>query len=115
MVGATTPGSSNAPTAISTGPPVSKVSGVPQSEQNPRRALLELAKLLGLPRVHSRSWAVTRAPKNPPNAFWHMRQWQIEERPNRDARNRTAPHWHPPEWKAVLIAQSPRSCRLWNP
>jgi hypothetical protein len=32
-----------------------------------------------------------------------MRQWQIEERPNFEARNRTAPHWQPPEWKAVIV------------
>jgi hypothetical protein len=36
-----------------------------------------------------------------------MRQWQIDERPNLEARNRTAPHWQPPEWK-IVIAQSPK-------
>jgi hypothetical protein len=36
-------------------PPYSKVSGVPQSPQNPRRTLFELWKRLGSPRVQTRA------------------------------------------------------------
>ena len=31
-----------------------------------------------MPRVHSSPFAVTNGPKKEPNAFWHIRQWQIE-------------------------------------
>ena len=82
---------------------------MPQSAQKPRRTRLELWKRFGSPRVHSTPWPVTSGPKKAPNAFWHMRQWQIDGRPRRATRKRTAPHWQPPvKPAAVTILCLPR-------
>src|SRR5581483_6021537 len=55
-------GSSSEPIATSIALGYSKVSGVPQSSQNPRRTLSELAKRFGVPRVQTSSCAVTSGP-----------------------------------------------------
>src|SRR5690606_26039760 len=53
-------------------------SGVPQAEQKPRCARLELAKNAGLPRVQAKFSGLppASAANTPPVARWHMRQWQ---------------------------------------
>ncbi|MNL47609.1 hypothetical protein D3C87_1704060 [compost metagenome] len=62
---------------------------------------MELWNHFGSPRVQTALCAVTRGPKKPPKAFWHMRQWQMEGRPSRVTRKRTAPHWQPPAWASA--------------
>jgi hypothetical protein len=55
---------------------------VPQALQKPRCAMLELLNTEGAPRVHRRSGALTKvnAMNGWPQAFWHIRQWQIDAR-----------------------------------
>jgi hypothetical protein len=78
------------------------VSGVPHFEQKPRQLRLDEWKILRSPRVHSSPYALTNGPKKPPNAFWHIRQWQIEARPKPLALYRTAPHWQPPVISSII-------------
>jgi hypothetical protein len=55
------------------------VSGVPHRAQNPRSAKLELLNIVGAPRVQRRFSDRRRANamNGSPEAFWHMRQWQM--------------------------------------
>src|SRR4029079_16612538 len=76
-----------------------KLSGVPQSAQKSRIAMEDDLNAAGLPRVQGKSacWMSAKEANGAPDAFWHMRQWQMLIRPGAfDTAKRTAPHWQPP-------------------
>jgi len=87
----------------------SKVSGVPQSPQKPRAMASELWNILRWPRGQT-TWPTAteaNAPNGAANAFWHMRQWQmLVWRISPSTRNRTTPHWHPPESSLTTALRS---------
>src|SRR5438874_2583751 len=100
-VGTTRSGRSNAPVMISIrGPPIRrKLSGVPQSAQKSRSAIEEDWNAAGLPRVQEKSACSMSAKEanGAPDAFWHIRQWQmLILAGGADTAKRTAPHWQPP-------------------
>src|SRR5690348_1940708 len=76
-----------------------KLRGVPHLSQKSRSAIEEDRKAAGLPRVQAkspRSMSAKEA-KGAPEAFWHMRQWQmLTFLGGADSVNRMAPHWQPP-------------------
>ena len=101
LVGTTRSGRSKAPVMISIrGPSMRrKLSGVPQSLQKSRSAIEEERKAAGLPRVHAKSlFSISAKEANgAPEAFWHIRQWQMLTFPGgADSAKRMAPHWQPP-------------------
>src|SRR6266567_132623 len=100
-VGTNRSGRSKVPVMISIfGPPMRrKLNGVPQSAQKSRSAMDEDWNAAGLPRVQlksERSMSAKEA-KGAPDAFWHIRQWQmLILAGDADTAKRTAPHWQPP-------------------
>src|SRR6185312_2570263 len=100
-VGTTRSGRSNVPVMISIrGPPMRrKLSGVPQAAQKSRSAMDEDWNEAGLPRVQVKcSCSISaREANGAPEAFWHIRQWQMLTLVGgTDNAKRTAPHWQPP-------------------
>src|SRR3954465_14229292 len=119
-VGTTRSGRSNVPVMISIrGPPMRrKLRGVPQSEQKSRSAMDEDWKAAGLPRVQLKSSCSMSAKeaKGAPEAFWHIRQWQMLILAGAfDTAKRMAPHWQPPV-RTVLwlfsVMLTPSAARL---
>src|SRR6266700_7916614 len=101
LVGTSRSGRSNVPVMISIlGPPMRrKLKGVPQAAQKSRIAIDEDWNAAGLPRVQLKSVCSMSAKEanGAPDAFWHIRQWQMLIRAGvPDAAKRTAPHWQPP-------------------
>src|SRR3954466_1781915 len=82
------------------GPPMRrKLSGVAQSAQKWRSAMDEDWNAAGLPRVQLKSACSMSAKEanGAPDAFWHIRQWQmLILAGGADSAKRTAPHWQPP-------------------
>src|SRR6478672_7738398 len=108
-VGITRSGRSKLPVRISIfGPSMRrKLSGVPQSAQKSRSAIEEDWNADGLPRVQLKSACSISAKEanGAPDAFWHIRQWQmliLAGAP--DTAKRTAPHWQPPVKTNLLSA-----------
>src|SRR4051794_11265499 len=94
-------GRSNAPVMISIrGPSMRrKLSGVPQAAQKSRSAIEEDWNAAGLPLVQLKSACSMSAKEanGAPDAFWHIRQWQMLILVGgADSAKRTAPHWQPP-------------------
>src|SRR3569833_2388654 len=119
-VGTTRSGRSNAPVMISIrGPPIRrKLNGVPQAAQKSRTAIEEDWNEAGLPRVQAKSSCSmsAREAKGAPDAFWHIRQWQMLTLAGTfDIAKRTAPHWQPPErtvfW-LLSVMLAPSAARL---
>src|SRR5258708_29790989 len=112
-------GRSNAPVMISIrGPSMRrKLRGVPQAAQKSRSAIDEDLNAAGLPRVQLKSACSMSAKEanGAPDAFWHIRQWQMlifAGAP--DTAKRIAPHWQPPV-KTGLVASvmlTPSAARL---
>jgi hypothetical protein len=76
-----------------------KLSGVPQSRQKSRIAMEEERNAAGLPRVQAKSlFSMSAKDANgAPEAFWHIRQWQmLILLGGADSAKRMAPHWQPP-------------------
>src|SRR6185312_8691258 len=100
-VGITRSGRSKAPVMISIrGPPMRrKLSGVPQAEQKSRSAIDEDLNEAGLPLVQVKSpFSMSAKDANgAPEAFWHIRQWQMLILTGAAfTAKRMAPHWQPP-------------------
>src|SRR2546423_14938897 len=100
-VGMTWSGWSKVPVMISIrGPPIRrKLRGVPQAAQKSRSAMDEDWKAAGLPLVQLKSACSMSAndANGAPDAFWHIRQWQMLIFAGAaDSAKRTAPHWQPP-------------------
>src|ERR1700736_4565183 len=80
-IGTTRSGRSNVPVMISMrGPSMwRKLRGVPQSLQKSRSAVEEDRNAAGLPRVQAKSlFSISAKDANgAPEAFWHIRQWQM--------------------------------------
>src|ERR1700741_4787270 len=76
-----------------------KLRGVPQAAQKCRSAIEEERNAAGLPRVQAKS-AFSMSAKDAngaPDAFWHIRQWQmLTFLGGADSAKRMAPHWQPP-------------------
>src|SRR5437763_17167770 len=99
-VGTTMSGRSNVPVMISIlGPPMRrKLKGVPQAEQKSRSAIEDDWNAAGLPRVPAKSSCSMSAKEanGAPDAFWHIRQWQMLILAGAfDTAKRMAPHWQP--------------------
>src|ERR1700688_877304 len=100
-VGTTRSGRSKAPVMISIEGPSRrrKLSGVPQAAQKSRIAMVEERNAAGVPRVQAKS-AFSMSAKEAngaPDAFWHIRQWQmLIFFGGADSAKRMAPHWQPP-------------------
>src|SRR6201985_4010125 len=74
-------------------------SGVPQAAQKSRSAIEEERNADGLPRVQAKSvFSISAKDANgAPEAFWHIRQWQMLILVGgADKAKRTATHWEPP-------------------
>src|SRR5260370_32131026 len=100
------------------GPPMRrKLSGVPQSLQKSRTAIEEDWNAAGLPRVQAKSACSISANEanGAPEAFWHIRQWQmLILAGSPDSAKRTAPPWQPPV-RTVLVSSvmlTPSAARL---
>src|SRR5258708_1870598 len=119
LVGTIWSGWSKAPVMISIlGPPMRrKLNGVPQAAQKSRSAMDEDLNAAGLPRVQAKSACSISAKEanGAPEAFWHIRQWQmLILAGSPDSAKRTAPHWQPPV-KTGLVASvmlTPSAARL---
>src|SRR5258707_11007034 len=89
------------------GPPMRrKLSGVPQAAQKSRSAIEEDLKAAGLPRVQLKSACSMSAKEanGAPDAFWHIRQWQmLILAGGAGSAKRTAPHLHPPVRTVLLF------------
>src|SRR6185437_3252947 len=108
-VGTTRSGRSNAPVMISIFAPSirRKLKGVPQAAQKSRSAIDEDRNADGLPRVQAKSAFAISAndAKGAPEAFWHIRQWQmLIFAGGADSAKRTAPHWQPPVRTGLLAS-----------
>src|ERR1700727_3449321 len=93
-----------------------KLKGVPQSRQKSRSATEDERNAAGSPRVQAKSlFSISaRDAKGAPDAFWHIRQWQMLTLVGgADRAKRIAPHWHPPVRTgfAVVVMPSPRTDR----
>src|ERR1700733_365094 len=91
-----------------------KLKGVPQSRQKSRSAMEEERNAAGSPRVQVKSLFSISAKeaKGAPDAFWHIRQWQMLTLVGgADRAKRIAPHWHPPVRTgfATVVMASPRT------
>src|SRR5947207_1820058 len=100
-VGMTRSGWSKVPVMISIrDPPIRrKLRGVPQAAQKSRSAMEEDWNAAGLPLVQAKSACSISAKEanGAPDAFWHIRQWQmLTLAGGADSAKRTAPHWQPP-------------------
>src|SRR5439155_4720533 len=100
-VGTSRSGRSKAPVMISIFGPLMrrKLNGVPQAAQKSRSAIEEDLNAAGLPRVQLKSACSMSANEanGAPDAFWHIRQWQMLILAGAaDTAKRTAPHWQPP-------------------
>src|SRR5579863_6376974 len=100
-IGTTRSGRSKVPVMISIlGPSIRrKLSGVPQSRQKSRSAIEEERNAAGLPRVQAKSvFSISAKEANgAPEAFWHIRQWQmLTFFGGAESAKRMAPHWQPP-------------------
>src|SRR4051812_35469237 len=113
-------GRSNAPVMISIrGPSMRrKLSGVPQAAQKSRSAIEEDWNAAGLPLVQLKSACSMSAKEanGAPDAFWHIRQWQMLILVGAfDTAKRMAPHWQPPA-RTVLwlfsVMLAPSAARL---
>src|SRR5258707_150305 len=111
-------GRSNAPVMISIrGPPMRrKLKGVPHSAQKSRSAMEEDLNAAGLPRVQLKSACSMSANEanGAPDAFWHIRQWQmLILAGGADSTKRMAPHWQPPVRTDLLasVMLSPSAAR----
>src|SRR4030081_3928883 len=80
-VGTTRSGRSNAPVMISILGPLMrrKLKGVPQAAQKLRSATDEDRNAAGVPRVQAKALCSMSAKdaNGAPDAFWHIRQWQM--------------------------------------
>src|ERR1700761_3477245 len=108
-VGITRSGRSKAPVMISMrGPSMRrKLKGVPQSVQKSRIAIDEDLNAAGLPLVQAKSTCSISAKeaKGAPEAFWHIRQWQMLILAGAAfTAKRMAPHWQPPVRTGLLSA-----------
>src|SRR6266480_7650662 len=118
-VGMTRSGWSKVPVMISIlGPPIRrKLRGVPQAAQKSRSAMEEDWKAAGLPLVQVKSaFSISAKEANgAPDAFWHIRQWQmLIFVGGADSAKRMAPHWQPPVRTgfAGSVMLTPSACRL---
>ena len=76
-----------------------KLNGVPQAAQKSRSAIEEERNAAGWPRVQTKSLVSISAKEanGAPEAFWHIRQWQmLTLAGGAVSAKRTAPHWQPP-------------------
>src|SRR5437588_8727406 len=76
-----------------------KLRGVPQAGQKSRSAIEEDLNAAGLPRVQAKSLLSMSAKEanGAPEAFWHIRQWQmLTFTGGAVTAKRMAPHWQPP-------------------
>ena len=94
-----------------------KLNGVPQAAQKSRSAIEEDLNAAGLPRVQAKSaWSMSAKEANgAPEAFWHIRQWQMLILVGgADTANLTAPHWQPPVRTGLLadVMLTPFAARL---
>src|SRR6266853_2990558 len=118
-VGTSRSGRSKLPVMISIrGPPMRrKLNGVPQAAQKSRSAMEEDLNAAGLPRVQLKSVCSMSAKEanGAPDAFWHIRQWQILILVGgADSAKRTAPHWQPPVRTGLgaSVITAPSAARL---
>src|ERR1700751_6328955 len=100
-VGIPRPGRSKLPVMISMrGPSMRrKLRGVPQLAQKSRSAIEEERNAAGLPLVQVKSACSISAKEanGAPEAFWHIRQWQMLTLTGAaETAKRIAPHWQPP-------------------
>src|SRR5882757_5994113 len=119
-VGTSRSGRSKVPVIISIrGPSMTwKLSGVPQAAQKSRSAIGEDLNDDGLLRVQAKSSCSMSAKEanGAPEAFWHIRQWQMLILAGGfDTAKRMAPHWQPPV-RTVLwlfsVMLAPSAARL---
>src|SRR6516162_2444279 len=106
-VGITRSGRSKAPVMISMrGPSMRrKLRGVPQLAQKSRIAMEEEWNEAGVPRVQLKSsFSISAKDANgAPEAFWHIRQWQMLTFTGAAlTAKRIAPHWQPPVNKGLV-------------
>src|SRR6185437_2649759 len=106
-VGTSRSGRSKVPVMISIRSPSMrrKLSGVPQSAQKSRIAIDEERNAAGLPRVQAKSLFLISAndAKGAPEAFWHIRQWQMLILVGAVvSAKRMAPHWQPPANRGLV-------------
>src|SRR6202012_988201 len=84
-----------------------KLKGVPQSRQKSRSAIEEERNAAGWPRVQAKSpFSISAKDENgAPDAFWHIRQWQMLTLVGgADSAKRIAPHWQPPVRTGLLAS-----------
>src|SRR6516164_5330873 len=117
-VGITRSGRSKVPVMISIRSPSMrrKLKGVPQSLQKSRSAIVEDLNAAGLPRVQAKSLFSMSAKEanGAPDAFWHIRQWQMLILTGAAvSAKRMAPHWQPPVSKGLVSALmvAPFACK----
>src|SRR5581483_2050485 len=84
-----------------------KLKGVPQLAQKSRIAIEEERNAAGVPRVQLKSCLAMSAKEanGAPEAFWHIRQWQmLTFKGGALIAKRMAPHWQPPVSRGLLVS-----------